>query len=118
MRSWLLHNCTKVIQTPPESPDLNPIEHLWDELDRRIRTSPITSFVELKGRLVEEWNDISCNYTKKVVSCMPQRLNAILHQKAFQLSTIAPKLLYGRKECDLAEPLTPLTIHNLLYPRK
>ena len=81
VRSWLLYNRPKVIQTPPQSPDLNPIENLWDELGRRIRTSPIISYVELKRKLVEEWNNINCNYTKKVVSCMPQRLNAVLRQK-------------------------------------
>lgn len=82
VRSWLLYNCPKVIQTPPRSPDLNSIENLWDELDCRIRTSPITSSMELKKKLVEEWNSVSRNYTKIVVSCIPQRLNAVLRQKS------------------------------------
>ena len=34
------------------------------------------------------------------------------------LSTIAPKLLYGRKECDLGTLLTPLVIHTLPYSCK
>ena len=33
-------------------------------------------------------------------------------------TTIAPKLLYDRKECDLATLLTPLVNHILLYSRK
>ena len=32
--------------------------------------------------------------------------------------TIAPKLLYGRKECELGDLLTPLATHTLLYSRK
>ena len=39
-------------------------------------------------------------------------------EKTTTLCTIAPKLVYGRKECDLADLLTPLVIHTLLYSRK
>lgn len=36
-KSWLLYNCPKVIQTPPQSPDINVIEHVWHELDKKVR---------------------------------------------------------------------------------
>lgn len=28
-RLWLLYNCPNILETPPQSPDLNPIENLW-----------------------------------------------------------------------------------------
>ena len=31
-REWLLYNCPKVIETPPQSADCNPIENLWEYL--------------------------------------------------------------------------------------
>lgn len=37
VRLWLLYNCPKVLKTPPQSPDLNPIEHLWAYLEQAIR---------------------------------------------------------------------------------
>jgi transposase len=44
-----------------KSPDLNPIEHVWDLLDRRVRASaiPPRNVLELAGALVEEWVNIS-----------------------------------------------------------
>jgi transposase len=54
VQEFLLYNCPNVLQSPPQSPDLNPIEHVWDELDRRIRKTSITSIEELKKRLEEE----------------------------------------------------------------
>lgn len=34
---WFYHNGIEVLDWPPYSPDLNPIEHLWNKIDRRIR---------------------------------------------------------------------------------
>ncbi|GFX31837.1 transposable element Tcb2 transposase [Trichonephila clavipes] len=34
---WLLYNVRKRVKIPRQSPDLDPIEHFWDYLDRQIR---------------------------------------------------------------------------------
>lgn len=67
IQEYLLYNCPKVLHPPPQSPDLNPIKNLWDELDNKIRKSTINSKIELKTRLKEEWDSISSKYLKKLL---------------------------------------------------
>ena len=49
---------------PSQSPDLNPIEHLWDELERRIRKrNPLLkNKSKLIAALQEEWEQIPKTY--------------------------------------------------------
>ena len=49
-----------LMQWPGQSPDLNPIEHLWDKLERRIRQQdpPPTSEKKLAEILQKEWKKI------------------------------------------------------------
>ena len=48
VKLWLLYNAPKQLRTPPQSPDLNPIEHFWDLLERRIRQHTFSSKDMLK----------------------------------------------------------------------
>uniref|UniRef100_A0AAZ3RX87 Tc1-like transposase DDE domain-containing protein n=1 Tax=Oncorhynchus tshawytscha TaxID=74940 RepID=A0AAZ3RX87_ONCTS len=61
MCDFLQDRNVSVLPWPAKSPDLNPIEHLWDLLDRRVRARAITprNVRELAGALVEEWGNIS-----------------------------------------------------------
>ena len=48
------------MEWPTSSPDLNPIEHLWDQLGRavRARVTNTTTLADLRQMLVEEWDAI------------------------------------------------------------
>lgn len=82
-RMWLLYNTPKQLETPPQSPDINPIEHIWDYLDKQIRTRHISNKTELKCALQEEWNNIPIDLTTKLVNSMQRRLSAIIDAKGF-----------------------------------
>ncbi|KAJ4446042.1 hypothetical protein ANN_12728 [Periplaneta americana] len=53
---WYAENNVHQLDWPAHSPDLNPIEHLWVELDRRLRSREMrpTSIVQLSAILQEE----------------------------------------------------------------
>ena len=50
---------------PPQSPDLNPIEMVWDELDRRVKEKQPTSAEHMWELLQDCWNSVqSCHQGK------------------------------------------------------
>ncbi|GBM53841.1 hypothetical protein AVEN_261228-1 [Araneus ventricosus] len=65
VRLWCLYKCPQNLKTPPQSPDLNPIEHIWRELEVRVRKHDIKTKSELKTVMVEEWMNIDAEITKK-----------------------------------------------------
>lgn len=81
VKMWIIYNVPHTLDTPPQSPDLNPIEHLWDELERRLRKHHITNKNQLKTLISTEWANIGGEITKKLVHSMPNRLHEVIKQK-------------------------------------
>lgn len=71
------HN-VRVLDWPPQSPDLNPIEHLWEILFRKVQGLKPGNANELWDVLVSSWNDISPDVVQTLVESMPRRLAAVL----------------------------------------
>ncbi|KAK3532820.1 hypothetical protein QTP86_032105 [Hemibagrus guttatus] len=56
IKTWMSEFGVEELDCPAQSPDLNPIEHLWDELERRLRARPSRpiSVPDLTNALLEE----------------------------------------------------------------
>ena len=52
------------MERPAQSPDLNPIALLWEQLDRMVRKECPSSQYNLWAVLQEAWGDISSDYLK------------------------------------------------------
>lgn len=65
---------------PALSSDLNPIEQIWDVLQRRIssRNHHPDTLRELREALVEEWNQIPNEIINNLVQSMPQRCREVI----------------------------------------
>jgi len=74
-------NVLKVMAWPSQSPDLNPIELLWDKLDREVRKQSPTSATNLWDILQQEWQKISNDYLSLLIDRMPRICNAIIKAK-------------------------------------
>lgn len=70
-----------IMKWPPQSPDLNPIELLWDELDRNVRKECPTSKKHLWKILQESWRHIHIITLEKLILRMPRLCRAVIKVK-------------------------------------
>ena len=76
----LRQNAISTLPWPARSPDLNPLEHLWDILGRKIReiTPPVQTLLELEAALHREWQQIPQQRIQRLVQGMRRRLDATI----------------------------------------
>jgi len=65
---------------PPLSPDMNPIEHIWEELGRRINNQrrSYSTLQELQQSLQQHWDTIPQQRIRHLIDGMPRRVQAVL----------------------------------------
>uniref|UniRef100_A0A1B0DQ35 Tc1-like transposase DDE domain-containing protein n=1 Tax=Phlebotomus papatasi TaxID=29031 RepID=A0A1B0DQ35_PHLPP len=80
-KSWFDENSIEVLEWPAQSPDLNPIEHLWSYLKRKLLSYETTpeSIHELWKRIRDEWYRIPLIVCKKLVEMGQKRVKRSIH---------------------------------------
>ena len=81
--SYLEDQDITVLSWPAQSPDLNPIEHLWDHLKRKLgeyEQAP-GGILELWERVGVEWDKIGADVCQNLIESMPRRVQALLKAK-------------------------------------
>ena len=68
----------KMMDWPSMSPDLNPIEHLWGILKRKVEVRKVLNIRQLYDVVMEEWKSIPVATCEALVNSMPRRVKAVL----------------------------------------
>jgi hypothetical protein len=63
-RDFFENNEINVLKWSFQSPDLNPLEHLWDHVKREVRKRKPTSIKDLKEKVAEIWKEMSKDFVK------------------------------------------------------
>ena len=72
-----------MLDWPPYSPDLNPIENLWNDVKRRVEKRNAKNVAQLKLALEEEWKATEQAYITKLVHSMPTRCQLVVTKKGW-----------------------------------
>lgn len=78
-RAMLAANNVQTLPWPAKSPDLNPIEHVWDLLKRKVRAQPQQlNMRELERDIMQAWATIPQRYLQRYIVSMRARCRAVI----------------------------------------
>ena len=98
---YLKKRCSFVKCWPPNSPDLNPIEHVWGAIKRIIKSKKIETKEELVQTVLEAWNSFPQDSINRLVMSFHGRLRTVIQENGESISDIL------RSNINLA-PMFPL----------
>ena len=80
---FLNQNGINILDWPSFSPDLSPIEHLWDELGLAVRkrNPPPQNVQQLRHALIQEWGNLPQHVINNLVQSMRRRIQACINAK-------------------------------------
>jgi len=74
----------KLMEWPPQSPDLNPIENLWSQLKRISKKYKATTYEAACRMAYDSWHKLDTRYLEALVDSMPSRCRAVIDARGYQ----------------------------------
>ena len=79
VKEWFKSHQIKVLDWPPQSPDLNPIENLWSFMKYKLQDYNTSSIPRLKEALLELWTTgLQMDTFIKFADSMPNRIKEVI----------------------------------------
>jgi transposase len=80
---WFTDEKIRLLPWPSQSPDLNPIENLWDHLDRSIRHKTYKNLEDLFSALKNGWAEITELQVNRLLESMPRRCQQVIKNNGY-----------------------------------
>lgn len=83
VKSWFSTEKIDVLDWPAQSPDLNPIENLWNEIKMEVARKNYKNLNNLWSAVQESWYSIPNNKCQQLVESMSRRCEAVIKNKGY-----------------------------------
>lgn len=75
---FLQENHIEVLPWPPQSPDLNPIENLWSQLQQEVDKVPVQGMNGLWAEVQRQWQRLDPQVLRNLIDSMPRRVEQVI----------------------------------------
>ena len=72
-----------MLKTPPQSPDLNPIENVWGEIKSRLANHNFTNIEDFKRKLRKEWENIPFSLIQHLIYSTSRSLQTVIDARGY-----------------------------------
>ncbi|CAO4373033.1 unnamed protein product [Caenorhabditis nigoni] len=83
IKEWFRRRHVDLLDWPSQSPDLNPIEHLWEHVERQLRGVRASNANQKFDQLQDVWQAIPMSVIDTLFDSMPRRCQAVIDAKGF-----------------------------------
>uniref|UniRef100_A0A8R1ED55 HTH_Tnp_Tc3_2 domain-containing protein n=1 Tax=Caenorhabditis japonica TaxID=281687 RepID=A0A8R1ED55_CAEJA len=81
--NWFRRRRVDLLEWPSQSPDFNPIEHMWEELKRRLKGVRASNANQKFAQLEAAWKSIPMTVVQTLLDSMPRRCQAVIDAKGY-----------------------------------
>lgn len=82
-KEWFRVSMVDVMPWPAQSPDLNPIEHLWGDIKKSVAEVKPSNTAQLWNAVREAWERIPLKRCRDLIDSMPRRCAAVIKNKGY-----------------------------------
>nr|CDJ80778.1 similar to transposase homolog [Haemonchus contortus] len=83
LTKWFRDNNVPLLMWPSQSPDLNPIENLWERLEHHVKGLRARNEHEKFIQLKTAWENIPQEEIDKLIESMPRRCQAVIDARGY-----------------------------------